>query len=528
MDTERERQDAVQALRTADRLFSEGKLFEAGKLYQQNFRHAPDKRLALNRLVEIAFATRNFETCIEFARRALRIDGNQPRVWLRLASSLVRMERADEALAAADQAVARAPDSPQVHAVQALALALAGRFDEAFHALDKAKRLDPDSPRVWADRAYVLKRAGRYTDALEAFQQSVVHNPAGIDNRINLALLYQDLGQLDQAVSQIDEAIKVDPNNARAHFARAELLLLQGDYRNGWAEYRWRWATQYRRNAARGPYPQWSGDEPLEGKRVLVRGEVGFGDFIMFARYVRLVQQRGAKVVVHANASLLRLFASLGPDVELVDDSRPLPAADFQCSIMEFPRAFGTLADTVPVEFPYLAAPAEVRDAWGQKLGPRTRPRVGVMWWGHGNRNIDSLTLRRRSMPFEVLQPLLECDVEFHALQKEFSDEDRPLLAQSGRVQMHEQALTDFAETAGLASSMDLVISIDTSVAHVAGALAKPLWMLLPFSSDYRWGGALPQSPWYPDARLFRQQTPGDWEGVVAEVAGALKKFAAT
>jgi hypothetical protein len=299
------------------------------------------------------------------------------------------------------------------------------------------------------------------------------------------------------------------------------------DYASGWQEYESRWHTNFRKYRPDEPYPLWTGREPLQGKRLLVRPEVGLGDFIMFARYVKLLQQRGAKVVLHANASLLRLFASLGPEVELADESGPLPPADFQCPIMEFPRAFGTLVDSVPAEFPYLAAPAEIREGWGRKLGARLRPRVGITWWGHGNRNIDGHALRRRSMPFDILRPLLECEVDFHALQKEFSDEDRRLLAQSGRVQLHERALTDMAETAGLASHMDVVISIDTSVAHLAGALGKPLWMMLPYCSDYRWGGVLGQSPWYPSARLFRQEAPGDWPGVIARIRAAIEQFIA-
>jgi Flp pilus assembly protein TadD len=517
--------EAEKALQEAERLFRAGRWLASAKLYQQNFHAAPDKRLVLHRLIAITFRIQDFASCVEFARRALRIEQDHAGVWMKLASSLRNLSRVDESLKALDEAIARLPDSAILRSERAAVLADIGRIDESLTAFDEALRLDPGCARGWAQYAHVLKLLGRYGEAEEAIQRAITAEPDNVVAWQSLALLDLDMHRPDRAVAQFDKILARNPKDALTHLVRSEALLWRGDYAAGWAEFAWRWKTRFRNHKPDQPYALWTGAQPLAGKRLMLVGEVGLGDFIMFARYVKPLQLRGATLVLHAPAALVRLFGAMNPDIQVVDAALPPPPADYQCPIMDLPRAFDTRVDTVPSEFPYLTAPSAAREEWARRLGPKVRRRVGLVWSSKANRNIDMNPVRQRSVPLSLLQPLFDEDFEFHALQREIEDADRRSLPE-GRMRVHDAALFDFAETAALASQMDVVISIDTSVAHVAGGLGKPLWMMLPYWSDYRWGGALPQSPWYPDARLFRQQSPGDWAGVVTKLVEALKGFA--
>lgn len=523
---EQQDESVVEIFREADRLFREGKLLDSATLYQKNFRLARDKRFVLRRLIEITFALNDSVSCVKLAQTALKVEPNQPDIWLRLGISLSRQKRHDEALQALDQAIAHGGESAVLLSNRGIALARMGRNDESIATFERAIALDANCADAWANLGFVFKSLDRYADAERAMLRAIAADPNAVFARRSLGMLHVDMHRVPSGVEEFDKALALDPDDAAAHSMKGEALLWLGDYPAGWSEFSWRWRSEFRRYQPDEPYPLWNGSESLQGKRIMLRGEVGLGDFLMFARYVEPLQQRGATVVVYAHPALLRLFSAM-PGVEVAEDPGPFPAADYQCPIMELPRVCATRVDSVPSKFPYLRVPDETAVAWAEKLGGRAKPRVGIMWWGQGDRNIDTNAIRRRSMPFAAVRPLLDCDVEFHALQKEFSDADRAQLEASGRVKLHGHELTDFAETAALASQMDLVISIDTSVAHLAGGLGKPLWMMLPSWSDYRWGGALPHSPWYPEARLFRQQSPGDWAGVVAEVSAALKEFAA-
>jgi tetratricopeptide (TPR) repeat protein len=515
--------ETAEVFRRAETLYREGKLLDAAKLYQANFGLARNKRFVLLRMIEITYGLGDLESCSKLAQSALRVDANQPDVWQRLALSLSRMRRYAEALDAIDQAIVRRPESALFHSNRGIVLAHLGRYPESMQAFEHAIRLDENCADAWANFGYVLKTLDRHAEAEDALRRALKADPKAVYAMQSLGMMRVDAHRGAEGIAEFDRALALQPDDPVTHSMKAEALLWLGDYASGWNEFSWRWRSKYRRYKPDEPYPLWTGAQSLQGKRIMVRGEVGLGDFLMFVRYVEPLQQRGATVLLYANRALLRLFSAL-PGVEVAEDPGPMPAADYQCPIMELPRAFGTRVDNVPARFPYLRVPDEAMHAWAARLGDKTRQRVGMMWWGQGDRNIDTNAIRRRSMPFTAVQPLLDCNLEFHALQKEFSDADRAQLQADGRVRLHGHELTDFAETAALASQMDLVISIDTSVAHLAGGLGKPLWMLLPYWSDYRWGGTLPQSPWYPDAHLFRQAKPGDWDGVVAKVQAQLRQ----
>ena len=344
-----------------------------------------------------------------------------------------------------------------------------------------------------------------------ALERAIAADPGFTLAYRNRGLLLADLKRHDEALASYEEAIKLDPTDAATRMVQAELLLLVGKFSEGWHLYEWRWKTRFRSQAPESlEIPLWSGEQPLAGKTVVVRSEIGLGDFIMFVRYAKLIQELGAQVIVHAPVPLVSLFAGLGQGISVVAEGAPLPHFDLQCPIMSLPRVFGTVLDTIPAVVPYLSADEGKQRAWREVLGQPSLPRIGLVWSGRANRHIDRIPLRNRSVPLEALQPLFDLPFEFHCLQKELSTDDLKIMA--GRVEAHHDALKDFSDTAALVAEMDLIISIDTSVAHLAGALGKPLWMMLPFSCDYRWMPEGPRTPWYPTATLFRQPRGGDWD----------------
>jgi hypothetical protein len=300
------------------------------------------------------------------------------------------------------------------------------------------------------------------------------------------------------------------------------LKLLLGDYEEGWELYEWRWKDWGRDFVRPFPQPLWLGDAPIAGKTLLIHPEQGLGDFIQCCRYIPMVEAMGAKVLVEVTAPLVPLISTLKGSFSVVRSGQPLPHFDFHCPIMSLPLAFRTTVETIPANVPYLFADPARKALWQQRLGPRTRMRVGLAWSGNPSHKNDL----NRSMPFRALAPWLALAVDFHVLQKDIRPEDAAALAQFPNVQVHSAELGDFADTAALADEMDLVISVDTSVAHLAGALGRPLWVLLPFNPDYRWFLDRSDSPWYPSATLFRQPALGDWDSVVAAVEAQLHNAA--
>lgn len=389
----------------------------------------------------------------------------------------------------------------------------------------KSLAIAPDQPAALSNLGLVLQKSGRHEEALASYDRAIALKPGYAYAFVNRGFLLAELGRYEEAIASYDSAIAARPGFAGARFGKAEALLQMGDYPAGWELYESRWETKFKApNPLTTAYPLWTGKEPVSGKSVLIHPEWGYGDFLMLARYIPPLVRRGANVVVCSPPALASVFRQL-EGVRVVLQGAPLPHIDLQCPIMSLPRAFATTIATIPAEMPYLRVPPDKQASWREKLGAPARRRVGLMWAGTGNRNIDSNVARCRSLPLSLLESLLALPFEFHSLQKEIPANDMAALLSLGQVVTHDADLQDFADTAALIRQMDLVISIDTSVAHLAGALATPLWVLLPYACDYRWTSKGESTPWYPAARLFRQSSPGDWAGVVQRVADELVAF---
>jgi hypothetical protein len=323
------------------------------------------------------------------------------------------------------------------------------------------------------------------------------------------------LGRYEAAAAVCRSVLACQPDAAAAEWDEGLALLGLGHYAEGWRCYEARW-----RVAAHDPVPSGSAVldlAQLRGRHVVVLAEQGRGDILQFCRYAPLLAAQGAQVTLQAYADLIPVVETLR-DVRVVSLEQNLPATDVITPLMSLPLAFGTVVETIPADVPYLRPPPDRLALWRDRLGARNRPRVGVVWRGRQH-------ISYRSMPAIALAPLVAVrDLEFHALATDITPTDLDWLARHGVVE-HRSALADFGDTAALISLMDLVVTIDTASAHLAGALGAPTWVMLAFNADWRWLTGRDDSPWYPTARLFRQNVRGDWSGVMRRVAEALASY---
>ncbi|HYC35907.1 MAG TPA: tetratricopeptide repeat protein [Usitatibacter sp.] len=501
-------------------LASLGRHEEAAESYARVMSLAPRHADAcFNRGVSLAAAGRHGEALASYDA-ALRLAPSNPEAHHNRGVALARMGRHEEALASYDAALRVRPNAPSVHNSRGVALAALDRHGEALAAYAAAISIRPDFTAAHCNLAIALLECDRPAESLEACERAIALQPGNAEAWFNRGNALRELNRHEQAIASYERAIALDPAHASAHWNLADCLLLTGSFQRGWQEYEWRWKLPARQAARRDfPQPLWLGQEPLGGRTILLHAELGLGDTLQFCRYVPLLAARGARVVLEVQPPLVPLLAKLEGAHQVIARGASLPAFDCHCPIMSLPLAFRTDALDVPANIPYIACdPARV-DRWRERLGPRARPRVGLVWSGsRGLRN------DKRSMTLRQALPMLDPAFEWVSLQREVAAEDSALLERHPEVRHFGSDLIDFAETAALASLLDLVVTVDTSVAHLAGALGKPLWILLPLNQhDWRWQLQREDSPWYPQAWLVRQQGAGDWSGVVAGVAAALR-----
>ncbi|HDR9480998.1 TPA: tetratricopeptide repeat protein [Burkholderia aenigmatica] len=455
--------------------------------------------------------------------RALAIDPHHARSLANRGNAASHLGRFADAVDSYSRALDVEPGSTGVLCNYASALMQVARHDDAHDMCDRALAIDPLYAPASFTRARVRLEAHRYDDALDDLARVIAATPRDKLAHFHRGSALRALRRNEDALRAYAEAIDIDPDYAHAHCMRAFLCLSIGDFEAGWAEYEWRWRDSQLDGSRRDfAQPRWTHGMALDGQTILLYPEQGLGDTLQFCRYVPLVKALGARVVVEAPVELKALFATLdGVDV-LVARGDPLPPFDLHCPLLSLPLEFRTDLSSIPAGGPYLRAdPARV-EHWRARLGATDRPRIGLVWSG----NPAHLNDRNRSITLADLLPLLDDRFEWVSLQKVIRDEDRPVLDASP-IRFVGDELTDFAETAALTDAMDAVISVDTSVAHLAGALGRPLAVMLPHTPDFRWLLDRDDSPWYPGARLFRQPEGGQWAPVVERLRDALPALVA-
>ncbi|VBB14375.1 tetratricopeptide repeat protein [Burkholderia stabilis] len=451
--------------------------------------------------------------------RVLAHDPADARALASRGNALLQLERHDEALDSYARALAIEPRSADTLCNRGTALRHLQRFDAALASYDDALALDSRFAEAWTNRSRVLQDLHRYDEAFASLDRALALRPDHAASWLARGNLFADRAQAADAFAAYDRALALQPDWAGAHCARASLHLMEGDFARGWHGYEWRLRDpQFARYARSFTQPAWRGDEPLDGRTILIHAEPDFDDTLQFCRYVPHVAARGARVVLEVPPSLHTLMASLAGTAHVISRGAPLPAFDCHVPLPSLPYAFRTETDTIPRDAAYLHADPQRTREWDTLLGERRRPRIGLAWAGDPAQRHDA----GRSIDFARLTPLFDLDVDWISLQKPVHEHDDTRLADTP-VRRVDDELGDFADMAALIGALDLVIAADSAVAHLAGALGARVWVLLPDPPAWRWMRTRGDSPWYPSARLFRQPAPGDWADAIGAVRAALE-----
>ena len=508
-------------LQRAFALHQQGQLEAATALYQEVLATQPDQLDALHLSGMALHGLGRLESALASFERALKQAPRSVEAHFYSGVILTDLKRYPEALERFERTLALQPEHAEAYVNRGNVLRALQRFDQAVSSYSSAIRIRPDFALAYSNRGSALRELGDLGAALESYDRAVALKSDYATAYFNRGVVLSELRQLDRALASYDAAIALARDYADAHYFKGLLRLLTADYPQGWAEHEWRWGSGYgsfSQQRRHFPQPLWLGQASIANNTVLLYAEQGLGDILQFCRYVSLVAQRGAKVILEVPASLIGLLNGLEGVAEIVLYGAPLPHFDYQCPLMSLPLAFHTTVDTIPAPTGYIKSDVAKVASWQQRLGERRAPRIGLTWTG----NPLNPHNRDRRIPLEVLLRGLPQGFQYVSLQKELTDCDRRTLQANPHILEFSTELQDFTDTAALCQCMDLVISICTSVAHLSGALGRPTWVLLAFAADWRWLLDRSDSPWYPTAKLYRQSCAGDWSHVLEKVAADL------
>jgi tetratricopeptide (TPR) repeat protein len=468
----------------------------------------------------ICVCQQQFVEALEHLERAISLQPNFAEAHVLRGRVLLNMQRIEEALECYDRAIELQPDLAEAYNNRGAILRNMQYFDEAYYDFEKAIEINPDFAASYNNRGNNLVDLDRLEDALASFDRALELKPDYAEAYSNRGNCLRLLRRLDKAIASYDQAIALRPE-AEFEENKALALLLAGDFEKGWQLNESRWKRGNVQNVFAFGRPLWLGDENIAGKRIFIHHEQGFGDTIHFIRYIPQLAALGAHVIVTVQPALKTLVSSVEGASVVLGDEEP-PPFDCQCPLLSLPLAFKTRLETIPAKVPYLSVSAERMNVWKGRLPDTEKPRIALAWAGNSQFRGD----RRRSIGLAALAPLLSVpDVQFISIQKDLREGDDDILRNHPELVVLGPELRDFSDTAAVMSQVDLVISSDTAVVHLAGALGRPVWMLLEYVPDWRWMIDREDSPWYPTARLFRQRRAGDWEGVVASVSDELQRF---
>ena len=509
-----------------------GRLSEAEQSYSLALALEPHDPVTLHSRGLVRYLQRRYDDALrDYDTLAAQGEENAPALVGR-GATLVALRRYGEALAPLERATQLLPGDAEAHIQLGVALLNLERNAEALKSFDRALAFRPDASEVLNNRGIALTATGRLREALESFIRSAVVSGTSADNHTNMGIVLKILGRYREAMASFGRALALKPDDPSAKFALAFLHLALGEFTLGWPLYEARFDVPALGNPRRYfSAPRWNGMEPLAGKRLLVHAEQGLGDVIQFCRYLPLLAAQGVSVVFEVMPSIKALLRTLPAAIRLIGRGEPLPPVDYYCPLMSLPLAFNTRLDTIPAQVPYLTAEPQRTTIWTERLRAFSGLRVGVAW--QGNLAVEKqIWARGRSIPLAALEPLAQLPgVTLVSLQKGPALEQLRSVPFAGRI-IDLSADLDrgpdaFLDTAAVITGLDLVISSDTSVAHLAGALGHPIWTVLAASPEWRWGLERSDSPWYPTMRLFRQTTDGDWNAAVAAIAEAIQKLSA-
>jgi len=454
--------------------------------------------------------------------KALALKPDLAEAWLGRGNVFIDLSRYDEAFAAYDKAVALKPDLARAWFGRGNAFAGLKRYDEASASYDKALALKPDLAEAWLARGNSFNNHKRYDEALATYDKALALKPDLAEAWLGRGNVFKDLRRYDEALVAYDKAFALKPDLAEAQCNEALIRLILGDTEYGWKKYEYRWDTKLMRGLKRNFSQRlWLGDSNIKSKTILIHAEQGLGDTLMACRYIPMLASQGAKVIAEVQPPLKSLLKNLDGISLLMAKGETIPHFDVHCPIMSLPLACKTTMQTIPAKVPYLVVPKDTIEKWRPKLNG-AEIKVGIAWAGNPNypQDLDRSILLKNILPILGVK-----GARFFSLQKDLRRGDQEILAVNSEIVRLDQEINDFEDTAAIMMSLDLVISSDTSIVNLAGALSKPIWVLLSFNPDWRWLLDRSDSPWYPTARLFRQIDTGGWSTVIDDVCVELEKL---
>jgi tetratricopeptide (TPR) repeat protein len=511
--------DLPEMIQRAYGAHGQGSLEAAEQLYCSILRHDPQHFDALHLLGFLNFQRGQLGDALRFVDAALRVVPRCAAALLNRGLILHAMGRFDEALASYGDALKLEPNNAEMLNARGIALLDLARPREALESFEGALGINSHYLEAWGNRGNAMLKLNRPLDAITNYDAALKLAPRHAQVLTNRANALRRLDRPAEALLNVEAALASQPDYPEAQFEASLAQLTLGRFRSGWKGYEARWATaSFARHRRNFTAPLWVGERPICGKTIVLHAEQGYGDTIQFVRYAPLVAELGAKVFLEVQPELVRLLSQISGVEAVVARGEPLPACDFHCPLLSLPLAFDTTLETIPGDVPYIR-PGRAEIVAFERCLPSKRPRIGLAWAGRRSHKNDL----SRSMSVQMLSPLLGIShVQFVSLQHELCAEDERFVSDHPEIFRIGERLTDFAETAAIISLLDMVISVDTAVAHLAGALGKPVFVLLPLAADFRWLRQRPDSAWYPTARLFRQKSFDEWGEVIAAVQDAL------
>jgi tetratricopeptide (TPR) repeat protein len=507
------------------RLYQEGKFAEAQQRFESILQKNPTHALALWHLGCTLHRQKNYAGAIATLERARTERPASAEVHFALGSALIATSQAEPAAASFQRAVELKPDWAQAWSHLGHAQGAMRRYDEAEATLRHALTFPTYRADTLNHLGVISTARGRPTDAIEFHLEAIKCNPRFFQSWSNLGNALRALNQLDEALVAYRQSLAIEPKNAFVKFNIAIVHLLQGKLTpDAWLKYEYRWVTLNSNPQRDFTQPLWRGEESLAGKSILLYAEQGLGDTINFIRYAATLAALGATVHVEVQRPLKEILRSTPGCASIIGWGEPLPPFDFHCPLLSVPLALRTSLETIPAPYAYLAAPPDRAAKWTAQLGAKGKFRVGFVWRGNPKHANDL----NRSIALEQFRGVFAAtDCEFVSLQVGPNETESATLAAHANVTDPTSQIADFSDTAALIAQLDLVLAVDTSVAHLAAALGKPTWVLLPFSPDWRWLLDRDDSPWYPTVRLFRQPALGEWDPVLDVVTRELAAAAA-
>jgi tetratricopeptide (TPR) repeat protein len=518
-----EQADAVTYFKRGSDLRSRGRINEALSCFETALSLRPDYAEAHNSRGIVLASLDKLDSALSSFEHAIALKVDYAEAINNRGLVLQSLGRLDEALISFNAAIALRPDNAPAHNNLGVVLRDLKRLDEALVSCDKAVALKSDYAGAYYNRGTIFQDLMQPDRALASYERAVALKPDYAEAYTNMGVVFQELRRPGDALIAFDQAIGTGrAPAAEVNTNRSYALLQLGHFEQGWLLHEWRKKLVPPVGLRSFSQPAWLGAEDIANKRLFVYSEQGLGDTIQFCRYAKMLKAQGADVVMSVQEPLYRLLKQLSPDVQIINQGSVPECFDFHCPLMSLPFALGTTEETIPVAARYIFPDEQLREEWLARL-PKSnnKLRIGIVWSGNTKHKND----RNRSIDLSVLAPLFSIDASWISLQKDLTQGSALLLGRFPQVTSCGGLLDDFLDTAAVVDLLDLVITVDTSVAHLAGAMGKRVWILLPFNSDWRWLLGRDDSPWYPTARLFRQFRINSWDGILRRVQAELYNF---